>query len=50
MVELGKLYPQYGLAQHKGYPTKAHLAAIETHGINHLYRKSFAPIKKLSLR
>jgi ribonuclease HII len=50
MVELGKLYPQYGLAQHKGYPTKAHLAAIETYGINHLYRKSFAPIKKLSLR
>lgn len=49
MVELDKLYPQYGLAQHKGYPTKAHLTAIEAHGINHLYRKSFAPIKKLLL-
>ncbi|WP_081298385.1 ribonuclease HII [Gilliamella apicola] len=49
MVELDKLYPQYGLAQHKGYPTKAHLAAIEKHGINHLYRKSFAPIKNLTL-
>ncbi|MCX8642708.1 ribonuclease HII [Gilliamella sp. B3791] len=49
MVELDKLYPQYGLAQHKGYPTKAHLIAIEAHGINHLYRKSFAPIKKLLL-
>lgn len=47
MVELDKLYPQYGLAQHKGYPTKSHLVAIETHGVNHLYRKSFAPIKKL---
>lgn len=49
MVELDKLYPQYGLAQHKGYPTKAHLAAIAEHGINHLYRKSFAPVKNLML-
>lgn len=49
MIELDKLYPQYGLAKHKGYPTKAHLAAIEEHGINHLYRKSFAPVKNLLL-
>lgn len=49
MVELDKLYPQYGLAKHKGYPTKDHLMAIELHGINHLYRKSFAPVKKLLL-
>ncbi|OCG61187.1 MULTISPECIES: ribonuclease HII [unclassified Gilliamella] len=49
MVELDKLYPQYGLAKHKGYPTKAHLAAIKEHGINHLYRKSFAPVKHLVL-
>ena len=47
MVELDKLYPQYGLAKHKGYPTKDHLNAIELHGVNHLYRKSFAPIKRL---
>ena len=49
MVELDKLYPQYELAKHKGYPTKAHLAAIKEHGINHLYRKSFAPVKSLAL-
>nr|WP_257005079.1 ribonuclease HII [Gilliamella apicola] len=49
MVELDKLYPQYGLAKHKGYPTKAHLAAIKEHGINHLYRKSFAPVKRLAV-
>ncbi|OCG42626.1 ribonuclease HII [Gilliamella sp. Bif1-4] len=49
MVELDKLYPQYGLAKHKGYPTKAHLIAIKEHGINHLYRKSFAPVKNLML-
>ncbi|OCG78510.1 ribonuclease HII [Gilliamella sp. Nev6-6] len=49
MVELDKLYPQYGLAKHKGYPTKAHLAAIKEHGINYLYRKSFAPVKRLAV-
>ena len=49
MIALDQLYPQYGLAKHKVYPTKAHLAAIEKHGINHLYRKSYAPIKKLML-
>ncbi|MWN31903.1 MULTISPECIES: ribonuclease HII [unclassified Gilliamella] len=49
MIELDKLYPKYGLAKHKGYPTKAHLAAIEQHGVNHLYRKSFAPVKNLTL-
>lgn len=47
MVELDKQYPEYGLAKHKGYPTKAHLAALEKYGINHLYRTSFAPVKKL---
>lgn len=47
MVELDKLYPQYGLAKHKGYPTKVHLNAIALHGVNEIYRKSFAPVKKL---
>lgn len=47
MAELDKCYPQYGLAKHKGYPTKAHLDAIATHGVNHIYRKSFAPVKRL---
>lgn len=47
LVEFDKLYPQYGFAQHKGYPTKAHLAAIEAHGVLTIHRKSFAPIKSL---
>lgn len=47
MEALHSIYPHYGLAQHKGYPTKDHLQAIELHGINHIYRKSFAPVKKL---
>ncbi len=46
MIELDQLYPQYGLAKHKGYPTKAHLEAIKTHGIiPGVYRLSFAPCR-----
>ncbi|QIQ20463.1 ribonuclease HII [Zophobihabitans entericus] len=47
MIELDKQYPQYGLAQHKGYPTKAHMDAITLHGVNQHYRTSFAPVRKL---
>ena len=39
--ELDKQYPQYGYANHKGYPTKAHYAAIAEHGITEHYRRSF---------
>lgn len=41
MQELHIKYPQFGLAQHKGYPTKAHYVAIKEFGINEIYRKSF---------
>jgi len=47
MVELDKLYPGYGLAKHKGYPTKAHLLALSELGVNSLYRKSFKPVAAL---
>ncbi|UJF18889.1 ribonuclease HII [Vibrio sp. SS-MA-C1-2] len=47
MVELDKQYPEYGFAGHKGYPTKAHLAAIERHGVFEQYRKSFKPVKRV---
>ena len=47
MVELDKQYPHYGLANHKGYPTKAHLAALEKYGINKHYRTSYAPVKRI---
>lgn len=47
MVELDKQYPQYGFAKHKGYPTKAHFEAIQTHGVTAEYRKSFKPVKKV---
>ncbi|CEG38588.1 ribonuclease hii [Plasmopara halstedii] len=38
-------YPQYGLAQHKGYPTRAHVAAIAKHGPCKIHRMTFAPLK-----
>ncbi|WP_257222153.1 MULTISPECIES: ribonuclease HII [Acinetobacter] len=46
MVELDAIYPQYGFAKHKGYPTKAHFAAIEAHGVIDQHRRSYAPVKK----
>ncbi len=41
MAELDKEYPQYGLAKHKGYGTKAHYIAILKHGVADFHRKSF---------
>jgi len=46
MCELDTLYPEYGFAQHKGYPTKAHREALLVHGICPIHRLSFAPVKK----
>lgn len=39
-------YPNYGFDQHKGYGTKAHLAAIKLHGPCPIHRRSFAPLKQ----
>lgn len=47
LYELDKLYPQYGFAKHKGYPTKAHLAAIKEFGLLDCYRFSYKPVKDL---
>ena len=41
MVELDKLYPQYGFAKHKGYPTKLHYERIAEYGITPQHRRSF---------
>lgn len=38
--------PGYGFAQHKGYPTKVHLAALESLGVSDFHRRSYAPVKK----
>ena len=47
MVELDACYPGYGLARHKGYPTKAHLEALSTLGVTEIHRRSFAPVKRI---
>jgi ribonuclease HII len=47
MEELDKQYPQFGFAKHKGYPTKAHFAAIEEHGVIEQHRKSFKPVRRI---
>lgn len=46
MVEMDKLYPGYGFARHKGYPTQAHLAALDSLGITPIHRKSFSPVRE----
>lgn len=47
LYELDKIYPQYGFAQHKGYPTKAHMQALNEAGISPVHRKSYGPVKRL---
>lgn len=46
MHDLAAKYPEYGWDKNAGYPTPAHLQAIEKYGINEHYRKSFGPIKE----
>ncbi len=46
MEQLDLVYPGYGFAQHKGYPTKQHLSALEKLGPCEIHRRSFAPVKK----
>ena len=45
MAEWDVVYPQYGLAQHKGYATAEHLEALRLHGATPLHRHSFAPVR-----
>ncbi|HET8707558.1 MAG TPA: ribonuclease HII [Pseudomonadales bacterium] len=47
IIELDAIYPGYGLADHKGYPTKQHLEAIKRLGVTPLHRRSFGPVKAI---
>lgn len=40
-IELDKEYPMYGIAKHKGYPTKDHMNAVREHGPSPIHRKTF---------
>ncbi|MDP1935210.1 MAG: ribonuclease HII [Nitrosomonas sp.] len=47
MQRLHECFPLYGFDQHKGYPTKKHLAALQNHGACEIHRQSFAPVHAL---
>jgi ribonuclease HII len=46
MQEFDQLYPQYGLAQNKGYGTPDHLEALQRHGPSPLHRFSYSPVRE----
>ena len=47
MLEMDEIYPGYGLAKHKGYPTKEHFAALAHLGITPEHRRSFGPVRRI---
>lgn len=50
MVELDRLYPQYGFAGHKGYGTPQHCEMLESLGPSRIHRRSFEPVRLAALR
>ncbi|MEZ5567766.1 MAG: ribonuclease HII [Halioglobus sp.] len=50
LVALEQRYPGYGFAQHKGYPTRAHLDALRRLGVTPAHRRSFGPVRDLLAR
>ncbi len=46
LAEWDHVYPNYGLAKHKGYPTAAHIAALRQFGPTPHHRWSFAPVRR----
>jgi ribonuclease HII len=50
MMRLHQDFPHYGFDRHKGYPTAAHIIALQEHGISSEHRRSFAPVKKLIMQ
>lgn len=47
MQDLDRCYPGYGLACNKGYPTPAHLRALQQLGVSAIHRRSYAPVRRL---
>lgn len=46
LYEIDKKYPEYGFKNHKGYPTKKHIEAINKYGLIDGYRLTYGPVKK----
>ncbi|WP_353431798.1 ribonuclease HII [Polynucleobacter sp. MWH-UH23A] len=47
MMRLHQQHPEYGFAQHMGYPTEAHFAALKQYGACSEHRRSFSPVQKV---
>jgi ribonuclease HII len=47
MLVLAGAYPQYGFDRHKGYPTRAHIEALDRYGVSVHHRRSYAPVRRL---
>ena len=47
MASLHELHPEYGFAQHMGYPTEAHFAALKEFGACPEHRRSFSPVRNV---
>jgi len=47
MQELDRRHPGYGFGQHKGYPVRDHLRALERLGASPIHRRSFGPVRKV---
>ena len=47
MMRLHDQHPEYGFAQHMGYPTEAHFAALKQYGACSEHRRSFSPVRKV---
>lgn len=45
LYELDAIYPNYGFKNHKGYPTKVHLEALDRYGVLPCHRKSYKPVQ-----
>jgi len=46
MMNIDKIFPEYGFAQHKGYGTKMHMETLNVHKASPVHRKSFGPVKR----
>jgi ribonuclease HII len=48
MHSYDKLYPEYNMGQHKGYPTASHMECVRKHGASVIHRRTFAPLKHMT--
>ena len=49
-LQMDEIYPAYGFAKHKGYPTAQHLAALREHGVTPWHRRTFGPVQEILAR